>query len=460
MSKYIIDMSIPFKIVYLIKDGETGENLIQTDELLELNAIDGAKIIDNSIPSAKLNAIDGEKIVDGSIPISKLIKGGDVVYQISNAPPVSLKLGMPVYWAGTNFLPSNAETDTKIPTAVVTAINEFDYTVQFSGIFIMSNSDWDMITGQTGGLSALENQNKYYLSNLQDGYITTTSPPLSIPVYNCIKNDGNSSTVEIKFGVQYSSPSFDSFSQEKEVFIGDGVENTFTLDKTPYSRNTTMVTVNGTVLQNNAFSISNKDIIIVDPPEDELEIEVTYITQSNFNYANIIRHSELVSTSKTTFILPVTPSTENHVMAWIGGSYQDNANFVLNGNNIIFDTAVNVGTKVQFLIFKEVQFSDFSYIKRKTINIANGSTKTLVDAFGEQVNGRYEFHVASNPLISGTIRLQETNPINVRVETASSSITLVSLTAGKINIYINNDGKLEFENRLGQIITLIIERHI
>jgi hypothetical protein len=452
-------MSVPFKIVYLIKDGETGENLIQTDELLELNAIDGAKIIDNSIPSAKLNIIDGEKIANNSIPISKLMRGFDLVYQVPNVPPASLKIGMPVYWNSTNFVPANASVTNKTPTAIVSDIFEDYYVVQFSGTFTTTNSNWDLITDDTGGLSTLEGQNRYYLSNSEDGFITNESPIYSVPIYNCLSNNGTNSTVEIKFGVLYSSPSFDSFAQEREVFIGDGTEDTFSLSKTPYSRNTTMVTIDGAVLQNNTFTISNKDIIISIPPGDESEIEITYLTQPNFSYANVVKHVEMTTESKTNFILPITPRSENEIMAWVGGSYQDSANFTLNGNIIVFDTPIDINTKVQFIIFNAVQFSDLSYIKRKTLSIQNNGVKTLINAFGEQSSGRYDFHVMSNPLISGTIRLQETNPINVRVETFSTSVTSTVSSAGKLNIYINNDGNLQFQNLLGISITLMLERH-
>lgn len=459
MSKYIIDMSVPFKIVYLIKDGETGENLIQTDELLDLNAIDGSKIIDNSIPSAKLNVIDGEKIVDGSIPISKLSRTFDLVYQIPNIPPEDLKIGMPVYWNGTDFVPASASSTATVATAIVNNITENNYNVQFSGTFTASNSDWDMITGETGGLSTAQGENRYYLSNANEGHITNQSPILSIPIYNCLINDGTNSIVEVKFGVLYSSPTFDSFSQEREVFTGDGSQDMFTLAKTPYSRNTTMVTVNGMVIQDSGFSISNKNITFTVIPASQAIIEIIYLTQPNFNYANIIKHVEVTNTSKASFTLPITPRSENEVMAWVGGSYQDNGNFTLNGNVITFDTNIDKGVKVQFIIFNAIQFSDLSNIRRKTINISNNGTKTLINAFGEQSSGRYDFHVISNPLISGTIRLQETNPINVRVETFSTSVTSTISSAGKLNIYINNDGHLQFQNLLGISITLMLERH-
>jgi len=449
-------MSVPFKIVYLIKDGE---NLIQTDELLELNAIDGSKIIDNSIPSAKLNIIDGEKIADNSIPINKLERSFDLVYRINNIPPEELKTGMPVYWQDINFMPANASVSDKVPNAIVCDIGEDYYVVQFSGTFTMLNNKWDLITGQTNGLSVLHGQNKYYLSSMEDGFITNQSPIFSVPIYNCIHNDSESSTVEIKFGILYSSPNFDSFSQEREIFIGNNINDTFTLTKTPYSRNTTMVTIDGSVLQNNSFSISNKNIIISDIPANDSEIEISYLTKPDFAYANIIKHSEITTIYKTDFLLPISPRSENEIIALVGGSYQDSSNFTLNGNILTFDTNIEPGIKVQFIIFNSVQFSDLSYIKRKTLSISNSGIKTLINAFGEQISARYDFHVMSNPLISGTIRLQETNPVNVRVETFSTSVTSIVSSAGKLNIYINNNGNLQFQNLLGTPIELMLERH-
>ena len=53
----------------------------------------------------------------------------------------------------------------------------------------------------------------------------------------------------------------------------------------------------------------------------------------------------------------------------------------------------------------------------------------------------------------------ETNPINVRVETFSSDVSVAKDTVGKINIYINNSGNLEIQNRLGSEINIMIERH-
>lgn len=449
-------MSIPFKIVYLLKDGESGENLIQTDAIMELNAIDGAKIVDNTIPSAKLNAIDGHKIVDKSIPLNKLIADFDLVYQITNSPPSVLKLGMPVYWNGTDYMPANANSHDKIPTAIIKELNEYDYTVQFSGIFILPNEKWALVTDQLDGLSV--SNNRYYLSDTNDGYITNSSPALSVPIYNCLKNDGINSIVEIKFGILHSLPTNNSHSEEREIFIGNGTKNTFTLAKTPYSRNSTKVTVDGKVIQNLGFSVVNKDIVFVDAPLDEEEIEITYLSQKSFNYANIIKHTETVTILKNTFYLPISPLIEKEIMVWVGGVYQDTS-FAVNGNQVTFDSLIEPGNKVQFMIFSSAQFTDFSFINRKTIGIDHTSTKTLINAFGNQASGIYDFHVMSNPLISGTIKLQETNPINVRLETLSASVSPNAFTNGKLNIYINDDGNLEFKNLTGSSFILIIERH-
>lgn len=386
--------------------------------------------------------------------------GAGLTYQITSAPLVSLKVGMPVYWNGTNYAPANANTILKIPTAIVKELNVGDYTVQFGGTLTLTNAQWNQITEGTGGLSTSSGTNTYYLGDVNDGTIKNVSPLFSIPVLNCIKNDGTNSTVEIKFGTLSSTLSEDSYNREREVFTGNGSNLTFTLTLTPYSRNTTLVTIDGVVQQSNAFSISNKNIVFSEAPPANSEIEVNYVTQKNLNYANINKYSITVSGSETAiFTLPVTPNSENEVMAWIGGSYQDNSNFTLSGNILTFDTAVSIGTKVQFIIFSSVQFTDFPYIKRKSTTISNSSTKTLIDVFGNQASGKYDFHLESDPLIGGTIRLQEANPINVRVETFSTDISSTASTNNKLNIYINGSGNLEFQNLLGSSINIILERH-
>lgn len=420
----------------------------------------------NSLIFPSTDGTNGQAIItdgNGNLAFGDVASGGGggagLTYQITSTPPVSLKLGMPVYWNGTNYAPANANTNTKIPTAIVKELNVGDYTVQYGGILTLTNTQWNEITGGSGGLSNSSGTNIYYLSDVEDGQITNISPIFSIPVLNCIKNDGTNSTVEIKFGTLSSTLLTESYSRERETFTGNGSNLTFTLTLTPYSRNTTMVTIDGVVQQSNAFSISDKDIVFSESPPANSEIEVNYVVQKNLNYANITKHTETTSTSKASFTLPVTPNSESEVMAWVGGSYQDNSNFTLNGNVLTFDTNVDSGVKVQFVIFTSIQFADFPFIKRKSITIDNNSTKTLIDVFGNQASGRYDFHVMSNPLIGGTVRLQESDPINVRVETFSTDISSTASTSSKLNIYINGSGNLEFQNLLGSSISLMLERH-
>lgn len=412
---------------------------------------------------------NGQSIVTdgaGNLTFQTVSGGGGggtagLTYQITNTPPTSLRVGMPVYWNGTNYAPANASTNTKIPTAVVKEINVGNYTVQFGGVLTLTNVQWGLITGASGvsGLTTSASTNVYYLSDVNDGQITNVSPIFSIPVLNCVKNDGTNSTVEIKFGQLSSTLTNESYSREREAFIANGSTFTFTLTLTPYSRNTTMVTIDGVVQQTNSFSISNKNIIFSEAPPLNSEIEVNYVVQKNLSYANIVKHVETTTVSKTAFTLPVTPASESEVMAWVGGSYQDNSNFTLSGNVLTFDTNVNLGVKVQFVIFTSIQFADFPYIKRKSLTISNNTTKTLIDGFANQSSGRYDFHVVSNPLIGGTIRLQESNPVNVRVETFSTDINSTQGTNNKLNIYLNGSGNLEFQNLLGSSITIMLERH-
>lgn len=448
-------MSVPLKIVYLVKDGESGDNLIQTDSF-DINNIDGTKIIDNSIPSSKLNSIDGEKIVDRSIPLDKLIRDFDLIFKIEKTPHSSLKLGMPVYWDGDKYLPSNANLANKIPTAIVREINEYDYTVQFSGTFSMSNDNWDKITGESGGLSLINN--KYYLSNFEDGMISNISPIFSVPIYNCIKNDNLVSIAEVKFGILHSFPTNNSFSKERELFVGDGIKKNFMLNLIPYNHNHIMINIDGKILQNNQFSFIDKEIIFNNPPLDKSSIEITYTNKNDFSYANIVKHTEIVDYPKNIFYLPISVNSEKEIMVWVGGAYQDTS-YSVDKNKITFKNIIDIGVKIQFVIFDSIRFTDLNHINRKTLIINMDSSKTLIDAFGSQSSARYEFHVMNNPLICGTIRLQETNPINVRLETYSSSVVPNMSTKNKLNVYINNDGYLEFKNLLNTSIVLVIERH-
>ena len=420
----------------------------------------------NSLTFPSSDGTSGQAIItngSGVLSFTTISGGGGgsagLTYQVTSTPLGTLKLGMPVYWNGTTYAPANASTNSKIPTAVVKEINANDYTVQFGGTLTLTNTQWNQITGGSGGLSTSSGTNSYYLSDVTDGQISNVSPIFSIPVLNCIKNDATNSTVEIKFGNLSSTLTNESYSREREVFTANGSTSTFTLTLTPYSRNTTMVSIDGVLQQSNAFSISNKNIVLSENAPANSEIEVNYVTQKNLNYANITKYTETTATSKTAFTLPVTPNSESEVMAWVGGSYQDNSNFTLNGNVLTFDTAVDSGVKVQFVIFSSVQFTDFPFIKRKSITISNSGTKTLIDAFANQSSGRYDFHVIANPLIGGTVRLQETDPINVRVETFSTDISSTASTSSKLNIYINGSGNLEFQNLLGSSITLMLERH-
>lgn len=445
--------------------GGLGGNFYHSDQPINITSSPTfAGLTLGSLNYPSTDGINGQAIVtngSGNLSFQTISGGGSLTYQVNNTPPASLKVGMPVYWNGTNYSPANANTNTKIPTAIVKEVNVGNYTVQFGGVLTLTNVQWGLITGASGvsGLTTSASTNVYYLSDVNDGQITNVSPIFSIPVLNCIKNDGTNSTVEIKFGTLSSTLLNESYSRERELFTGNASNLTFSLTLTPFSRNTTMVSIDGVLQQGTSYSISNKNIVFSEAPPLNSEIEVNYVVQKNLNYANITRHVEVTATNKTAFTLPVTPSSESEVLAWVSGLYQDAGNFTLSGNILTFDTTINSGTKVQFLIFSSVQFTDFPFIKRKSLSISNNSTKTLIDGFGNQASGRYDFHIVTNPLIGGTIRLQESNPINVRVETFSTDISSTQNTASKLNIYLNGSGNLEFQNLLGSSITLMLERH-
>lgn len=426
------------------------------------SGVEAASLKVNTLTYPSLDGIEGQAIVTdglGNLSFGNVSSGGSLTYNILEVPPSNLKPGMPVYWNGTTYAPAGASTTNKVPTAIVKEIQLSDYTVQFGGILTLSNTEWDQITSASGGLTTASSGCNYYASALVDGEIVNISPIFSIPVLNCIKNDGIESTVEIKFGTLSSLAISDSFYRQSEVFTGNGSNLNYTVSLTPYSRSTTSASINGVNQQSDSFSISGKTIIFSEAPPFQAEIEINYAVKKDLNYANITKHTETPTIAKNSFILPIAPLSKNEVMVWVGGSYQDSNNFTLSNSTLTLDTNVDPGVKVQFVIFSSVQFSDFAYIKRRSVTLSNLFTSTLTNIFGDQLGGRYDFHLVSDPLIGGTIRLQESTPeITIRIETFSLDISSTQGTASKLNIYITSNN-LIFENRLGSDITLVLERH-
>jgi hypothetical protein len=88
----------------------------------------------------------------------------------------TLVIGTPVYVNGGNAIPAQADSQSTVRVAGLvdaTTTNNNVLNVVSDGVFSANTSEWDVVTGQTGGLTEGDD---YFLSAANPGELTVNAP--------------------------------------------------------------------------------------------------------------------------------------------------------------------------------------------------------------------------------------------------------------------------------------------
>ena len=92
---------------------------------------------------------------------------------------------------------------------------------------------------------------------------------------------------------------------------------------------------------------------------------------------------------------------------------------------------------------------------KQTKQIVSTAEVSLESVFGEEISGRYELWLESDPCIEATLHW---NGTDLRVVSSSTLVSGVKDTAGNLNLYVGIDGSVKIQNNLGALIKVIFYR--
>jgi predicted RecA/RadA family phage recombinase len=94
----------------------------------------------------------------------------------TNASGGTINIGTPVYVNGVNAAPAQADAQSTMRVAGLadtTTNNGSNFEVMADGVFTATTTEWDAVTGETGGLTPGAD---YFLSEVTAGQLTQTAP--------------------------------------------------------------------------------------------------------------------------------------------------------------------------------------------------------------------------------------------------------------------------------------------
>ena len=390
----------------------------------------------------------------------------DTGTSVNFTSPSDFPLGSPVYLSssGTWQLAKANDEDTvaqyliseKIYTSPIT------YKALINGEITLTTNQWDQITNGSGGLTT---GTIYFLSSLNAGKISINPGLIYAPVLR-----GISST---KGFVSFSINSIENGSNEtfyRETLTTIANTLTVTLNYPPLGKSYVWLSIDGVFQSGNDFDLSGNTITLGGLVSSGTLIDVLYarsLVISNAEAVNrMVSYSETISGSpKYTFNLPITPAGINSCIVFIGGSVQDSSKFNLSGNVLTMADPVPIGVQIVVYVLNSsgvISAGIDDYVTRSTWALNTNATVSLSTIFSNQVSGLYRIFDINDPRINAIVSLKHNgtgSDPDVRVDSSSSLIGIISGVSGKLNIYISNN-LLTLQNLTGNNLSLRLYREI
>ena len=203
-------------------------------------------------------------------------------------------------------------------------------------------------------------------------------------------------------------PTFDIADNSVDTFIGNGVQFNFTLSKTPANNQNILVTLDGVVqypsdaTTSRAYSVSGNILTFVDPPSNNIEIQVRHIGFAGATSSNVTGFY-----GRTGNVGLTTADNVNiGSISTVGNIYSTGIVTALGGLQGvgIQSSGVNIATGIITALNFVGAGNTFSYnVSTKTVDInIGGSQWTFVDPSSPSSSSIYR--------VNGNVGLGTTNP--------------------------------------------------
>jgi hypothetical protein len=410
--------------------------------------------------NGQLIATDG----NGNLSFTTVSSGGGGS-SVTFTSSTDFALGSPIYFSASGtWQLAKADLDTTSVQYVVsqkTGSGTISYTALSSGEITLTTGQWDAITNASGGLTS---GTTYFLSSTTAGKISSNVGLIYSPVLRALSSTKAFVSLSIN---SIESGMGDTFYRETTTTVAS--TSSITLSYPPAGKAYVWLSIDGAIQSGNDFSLSGNTLTLGATVPTGTLIDVLYaraVLLADSNAINkMVAFSETVTGSaKTTFNLPSAPSGLSSCIVFVGGAIQDSSKFNISGNVLTMTDLVPVGVQVIAYILNSSGTSNSidSFVTRQTYSLPNNGTVNISTIFGSQVTGSYRFFDISDPRISGTVLLKHNGSgvdPDVRVDSNSSSISIVIDTASKLNVYITSN-LVTFQNKTSNTLSLRIYREI